>query len=78
MSVQVHLLHQIALVIQDHASGFRVNPCIIAPETANPAPTKIAATSRGKRISRIIDILSPLAEEVSADHTSFIEYLLDT
>ena len=55
------------------ASGFRVNPCIIAPETANPAPTKIAATSRGKRISRIIDILSPLAEEVSADHTSFIE-----
>ncbi|CEX88873.1 Uncharacterised protein [Streptococcus pneumoniae] len=55
------------------ASGFRVNPCIIAPETANPAPTKIAATSRGKRISRIIDILSPLAEEVSANHTSFIE-----
>lgn len=22
------------------ASGFRVNPCIIAPETASPAPTK--------------------------------------
>ena len=41
VSASAHLLHQIALVIQD-ASGFRVNPCIIAPETANPAPTKIA------------------------------------
>ncbi len=74
MSVQAqHLLHQIAPNNPGSASGFRVNPCIIAPETANPAPTKIAATSRGKRISRIIDILSPLAEEVSANHTSFIE-----
>ena len=36
------------------ARGFRVIPCIIAPETASAAPTTIAPISRGKRISRKI------------------------
>ena len=40
------------------ASGFLVMPCIIAPETESAAPTKTAATSRGKRISRIMEIVS--------------------
>ena len=38
------------------ASGFLVIPCIIAPETARAAPTTMAATSLGNRISRKIFI----------------------
>ena len=45
------------------ASGFLVIPCMMAPETASAAPTKIAPTSRGKRISRMMEIFSPVALE---------------
>ena len=53
------------------ASGFRVMPCIIAPAMDRAAPTKIAATSRGKRISRIMEMSLPSALEASDSHTSF-------
>src|SRR5699024_2555004 len=52
------------------ASGFRVIPCMIAPDTANAAPTNAAAISRGKRMSRTMETAPPTVSVVSASHTS--------
>ena len=41
------------------AMEFRNNPCITTPAAASPAPTSIAAMTRGNRISkRISDVVS--------------------
>ena len=55
------------------ASGFLVKPCIMAPATASAAPTKIAATSLGKRISRSIKIVLFFSVDVSASQTSLMD-----
>src|SRR5690606_23029280 len=51
-------------------SGLRLMPWMMAPDTARAAPTRAAATSRGKRISRRMLIFALVSEEVSASHTS--------
>lgn len=52
------------------AKGFLVIPCMIAPDIAKAEPTIIAATSRGRRISRIIFIESLFWDVKIAFHTS--------
>src|SRR5699024_11423743 len=54
------------------ANGLRVKACMMAPETANAAPTKTAPISLGKRISCIIVADSVEFFEKRASHISFI------
>ena len=44
------------------ASGFRNKPCITAPLTPNPAPTRADRSIRGKRISKTIVLAIPVCD----------------
>lgn len=52
------------------ARGLRVIACMMAPETPSAAPTRIAASSRGKRISWTIFAFSFNGPNVKAFQTS--------